>query len=117
MGPGLVRAVKTGFDAETFTAAMKAAEARDFDQTLTVIAGQTDAYAGLLADLSDDDLRGEMDAFEGSRTSKGAFIVNLVLCGCVAYRMQLFLYLKACGREELSTANLWSGIDPPPPHA
>jgi hypothetical protein len=28
-----------------------------------------------------------------------AFIVNQVLCGCAAYRTQLFLYLKACGRR------------------
>ena len=117
MGPGLVQAAKTGFDSEMFTAASKAAEARDFDQTLAVIAGHADAYAALLADVSDDDLRAEMDAFDGSKTSKGAFIVNFVLCGCAAYRTQLFVYLKACGREELSTANLWSGIDPPPPKA
>jgi hypothetical protein len=51
----------------------------------------------------------------GQRTSRGAFIVNLVLCGCAAYRTQLFLYLKACGRHELGTMNLWGGIDPPPP--
>ena len=114
MGPGLVQAAKGGFDSETFTAASKAAEARDFDQTLAVIAGHTDAYAALLAGVSDDDLRADMDAFDGSKTSKGAFIVNLVLCGCAAYRAQLFLYLKACGREELGTANLWGGIDPPP---
>ena len=49
----------------------------------------------------------------GSKTTRGAFIVNLVLCGCAAYRTQLFLYLKACGREELSTMNLWAGVDAP----
>ena len=38
-------------------------------------------------------------------------LVNLVLCHYSAYRMQLFLYLKACGREELSTMNLWAGRD------
>jgi hypothetical protein len=38
----------------------------------------------------------------------------MVLCGCAAYRTQLFLYLKACGREELSTMNLWGGMDAPP---
>ncbi len=38
----------------------------------------------------------------------------LVLAGCAAYRTQLFLYLKACGREELDTTNLWSGMDPQP---
>ena len=48
-----------------------------------------------------------------SKTTRGAFIVNLVLCGCAAYRTQLFLYLKASGREELSTMNLWGGVDAP----
>ena len=37
----------------------------------------------------------------------------LVLNGHTAYRTQLFLYLKACGREELSTMNLWAGVDMP----
>ena len=40
-------------------------------------------------------------------------VIALVLCGCAAYRTQLFLYLKACGREELSTMNLWAGADAP----
>ena len=26
---------------------------------------------------------------------------------------QLFVYLKACGREELNTMNLWAGMDAP----
>jgi hypothetical protein len=26
-------------------------------------------------------------------------------------RILLYLYLRACGREELSTANLWAGVD------
>jgi hypothetical protein len=32
-----------------------------------------------------------------------------------AYKMQLFLYAKACGASELKTANLWRGSDPAPP--
>jgi len=31
--------------------------------------------------------------------------------------MQLFMYLKACGREELNTMNLWGGVDAPMPSA
>ena len=67
-------------------------------------------YSALLADIPDDDFRREITLF-GFTTSLGAFIVNQALCGCAAYRTQLFLYLKACGREELSTMNLWAGID------
>ena len=58
-------------------------------------------------------LRAEVDGLDGSKTTRGAVIVNMVLCGCAAYRTQLFLYLKACGREELGTMNLWAGVDAP----
>jgi hypothetical protein len=113
MGPTLVQAAKAGaFDRAIWTAAEQAAKARDLDQTLAAIAAHTDAYAGLLADVSDIDFRAEIEMF-GSKTTRGVFIVNHVLCGCAAYRTQLFLYLKACGREELSTMNLWAGVDAP----
>jgi hypothetical protein len=46
-----------------------------------------------MADLSDADFRAEIEMF-GMKTSRGSFIVNQVLCGCAAYRTQLFLYLK-----------------------
>ena len=113
MGPSLVQVAKAGtFDPTAFTAAMAEAEARDFDETLAVIATHKEAYASLLADVSDSGFREEVEIF-GNKTTRGAFIVNMVLCGCAAYRTQLFLYLKACGREELSTMNLWAGIDAP----
>lgn len=63
--------------------------------------------------MSDDDLRVEIDPFGAGKSSRGAFLVAQVLCGCAAYRTQLCLYLKACGREELDTWNLWAGIDKP----
>jgi len=113
MGPHLVEAAKAGaMDFAAWTAATQAADARDFDQTVAAIAAHSDAYAKSLGDMSDDDFRTEIEMF-GRKTSRGAFIVNLVLCGCAAYRTQLFLYLKACGREELGTVNLWGGVDAP----
>jgi hypothetical protein len=114
MGPGLVQGAKSGaFDVETWTEARKAAEARDFDQTIAAIAAQSDTYARRLGDMSEADFRAEIKAFDGSTTTKGAFIVSLVLNGHAAYRTQLFLYLKACGREDLGTSNLWAGVDAP----
>jgi hypothetical protein len=113
MGPTLIRATKAGgFDPAVWTAADQAAKGRDFDQTLAAIAAQTDMYATLLADVSDADLRSDITMF-GNRSTLGAFLVNMVLCGYAAYRTQLFVYLKACGREELSTTNLWAGMDAP----
>jgi hypothetical protein len=113
MGPALVEAAKAGtFDPAAWTAAESAAQARDFDQAIAAIADHGDRYAALLAGVSDADLRAEVEIF-GERTSRGAFLVNSVLCGCAAYRTQLFLYLKASGREELSTMDLWAGVDTP----
>jgi len=117
MGPTLIQAAKSGFDREKWLAAVHAAEKQGFDELVSAIAAQPGAYDTLLADMSDSDFRGEMTGFDGKKTSRGAFIVSLVLGGSAAYRTQLFLYLKACGRAELSTMNLWQGMDPPPPSA
>jgi hypothetical protein len=113
MGPGLVKAATAGaFDPAVWTVAQQAAEARNLEQTVAAIGEQAAEYATLLGALSDEDLRAEINMF-GTKTTRGAFIVNLVLSGHAAYRTQLFLYLKACGRDELNTMNLWAGIDPP----
>ena len=116
MGPQLIQAAKTGgFSVDSWTAATKAAEARDWNQTVAVIKKQGDEYAKLLGDMSDADFRAEMTGFDGQPVSKGKFIVDLVVGGHAAYRTQLFCYLKSCGREELSTYNLWQGVDAPAP--
>ena len=113
MGPVLVESAKGGtFDVTAWTAATQAAEARDFDQTLAAIAAQRETFATTLGEMSDADFRVEIEMF-GRKTTRGAFLVNTVLCGYAAYRTQLFVYLKACGREELNTMNLWAGVDAP----
>jgi hypothetical protein len=114
MGPGLVTAAKTGtFDREAWGARAKAAEAKDLAGIVADLASHKAFYAEALGGMSDEDFRAEIEMF-GTRTTRGAFIVGMVLSGCAAYRTQLFCYLKACGREELGTSNLWRGVDAPP---
>jgi len=114
MGPTVVRYTLTGSqDPSLWGDAAKVADARDFDQTLAAIAAQHNEYASLLESVSDADFRVEVGSM-GKKMSRGSILVNVVLCGCAAYRTQLFLYLKACGREELGTMNLWAGTDAPP---
>lgn len=115
MGPAVVQATTSGKMVEAdWNAAEKTVSGYDVDQAVKAIAAQGDTYAKLLAGVSDADLRAEIDMF-GQKGTRGAFMVNLVLGSCVAYRMQLFLYLKSCGREELNTMNLWAGMDAPMP--
>ena len=111
MGPNLIPAIKTGtFDGAAFGASQAAANAMNFDQVLAAIEKQSGDYAQQLGGWSDADFRGEIEMF-GRKSSRGSLIVNLVLSGFAAYRTQLFMYLKACGRDELNTMNLWGGVD------
>lgn len=79
---------------------------------MATIAAHSGTHATLLAGVSDEAMREEVEMF-GQRSSRGSYFVNLVLCAFAAYRTQLFCYLKSCGREELNTMNLWVGIDAP----
>ena len=80
------------------------------DQVKAALAKQRDLIASELGTLSDADFRAEIEMF-GRKYTRGACLVNVVLCGYAAYRAQVFLYLKTCGREELNTMNLWAGMD------
>lgn len=114
MGPELIGFIKSGrFDAPAWQASLTAADALDFDQVLTAIEAQKNSYAALIEAFSESDFRTEIEMFYRN-SSRGAMIVNMVLCGCAAYRAQLFLYLKACGRDDLGTLNLWVGADAVP---
>jgi len=115
MGPTQVAVIKTGvFDRAALSAAwspaVAASKAMDFDRAVSAIQEQSDEYARLLSGWTEADFRGEIDVF-GHKSTRGSLLVNQVLGGHAAYRTQLFLYLKACGREELNTVNLWAGVD------
>ena len=113
--PIQLRTIKAGvFDLDgwrdTWQKEEAAAKARNLEETKAAIAKQSALFAEVLGSCSDADLRAEIEMF-GQKASRGSMLVGLVLSHYVAYRMQLFLYLKACGREELNTMNLWAGMD------
>ena len=115
MGPIHLRAVKAGaFDMDAWRTAWRTGEAAakvmNLEEVKDAIGKQPALFAELLGSCSDADLRGEIEMF-GRRASRGSMFAGLMLCHYSAYRMQLFLYLKASGREELNTMNLWVGVD------
>lgn len=112
MGPTILRwSLANTSDFEIWTKAEAASKERTFAQAKDAIAAQHAEYADLLAEATDADFRAEITDFDGNKTSRGAFLTNLVLGGCAAYRMQLFLYLKATSAPAINSANLWSGTD------
>ena len=115
-GPALINYAKgQPMDADAIAEATEAANKRNFEETVAALAALSDLYPQMLADMSDDDLRGEIMWVDGTKISKGQFLVNYVFGQAAQYRLQLFLYLKACGREDLNTMNLWIGADVPAP--
>jgi hypothetical protein len=117
MGPTQIAVIQSGaFNRATLSTiwgpAETASKTLTFDQAVSAIQKQSDEYNRVLSDWTEDDFRAEIDMF-GNKSTRGALLVDLVLCGHAAYRTQLFCYLKACGREELNTMNLWAGVDGP----
>jgi hypothetical protein len=115
MAPTQVVAIKVGdFSRATMMAiwgpAESASKAMNFEQAIAAIEQQGAQFDEVFSGWTDADFRNELELF-GQKSSRGVMLVNLVLGGFAAYRMQLFCYLKSCGREELNTVNLWMGAD------
>jgi hypothetical protein len=114
VGPVCVKsALAGGFDQALWIERSGALADKDFAGTVAAIAALPDEYAKLLGGVPDEAFRKDVEMF-GHKSSVGAFMVNTVLGAYAAYRTQIFCYLKACGRTELSTMNLWAGMDPVP---
>jgi hypothetical protein len=114
MGPTLIAyALGTPPDIAVWTSAEEASKSLDFDQAIAQIAAHHDRYAALLAPVPDARFGETFTDFDGTQTKLGIFIVTYALMGLAAYKTQLFVYLKACGRDELSSANPWDGVDAP----
>ena len=47
----------------------------------------------------------------GASMPLGAALMNGPLKWLTAYKLQLFLYAKAAGADEISTVNAWAGVD------
>lgn len=69
----------------------------------------------LLKTLTDQDLQTEI-AMWGRTQSKALHLINLLKIAS-AYKMQMFLYMKQTGTENIGTMNLWAGMDQPPTQA
>jgi hypothetical protein len=115
MGPTQIGVIKEGvFTQASMAAAWGPAQARSsnltFEEAVAAIGEQSAQYADILSGWTDADFASEVDVF-GNKSTRGALLVTFILTVHAAYRMQLFCYLKSCGREELNTLNLWMGID------
>ena len=81
----------------------------NFDE---VMRNQTSVVVDKIHALTDEDLAKTVTIF--GRTSTVAEHLVGISNWAVAYKMQLFLYIKACGKHDIGTSNLWAGVDAAP---
>ena len=92
-------------------AAIKSAVALDFNAALN---HEIEKLVSWVEALPESELNREVKTPPGDTLKLGQAIVSLSLNFLVAYKMQLFLYIKACGRADIGTANCWAGRDATP---
>lgn len=85
-------------------------KALDLHQIREAISSLSGLFASTLTGTQDEKFREDFNLF-GRKATRGSWLVTLTLNHYVAYRMQVFLYLKAAGCDTLSTMNLWAGVD------
>ena len=81
----------------------------NFDQ---IMKDQATVVAAKIEALSNEQLDAVVTIF--GRTSSVSEHLFGISKWAVAYKMQLFLYIKACGKHDIGTSNLWGGVDAAP---
>jgi len=77
---------------------------------------QKNEIQAFFAGLTEEALATQDSALPGGGPMPlGAAILNGPAKWLPAYKMQLFLYAKAAGADQLKTSNAWRGTDPAPP--
>lgn len=97
--------------------AEKQIEPLEPDEFPSRIDRQRDRLAEALQPIADDQMRSQEASPPwawGTKVTLHRALVDVGVKFLVAYRMQLFLHLKSLGVQDLTTINLWGGIDAMP---
>ena len=96
----------------------EAMEKRTEAVTLDTFAGEMDRQTAIIEEtIADMDEAAATTAPSsmpwGAPTTVAQGLMDMSLKTLVAYRMQLFLYVKSCGVADIGPANCWAGVDLP----
>lgn len=115
IGPGTALKVAQTGDASFFANSKDEQEKVTLENFKETIDKEGKEIKEILENMTEEEMNEEIDLWKsGMVRPRSEYILQLVLEGFVAYKMQLFLYLKASGSEHLNTQNLWQGRDPEP---
>ncbi len=92
--------------------AAKARDAVTFENFMEKMDEQAEFVKREVSALTDEQLATEAAMF-GTTLPMSMHLLN-ILKWMTAYKMQLFLYIKATGKDDIGTSNVWGGRDLPP---
>ncbi len=102
---------------EGTTDAYKTAPLSGADTTVANFAEKMDAqlvmWKTMMEKFDDAELEKGINIYMMGDMTKGRYLVENLVKWAAAYKMQLFLYIKASGNTSLGTSNLWGGMDMP----
>jgi hypothetical protein len=105
-------AIYKGKAIANFQDAMKQAYQMAADEFVAEMDKQAEDLKNIFSKITDAELAEPIDLFgRGQSQPRALWFLNLILKSLVAYKMQLFLYLKSCGASDIGTSNLWRGED------
>ena len=102
---------------EGVTDAFKTAPLKMVDTTIENFPSKMDEqlvlWKQMMETFDDAELEKIINIYMMGDMTKGRYLVENLLKWLAAYKMQLFLYIKASGNTSLGTSNLWGGMDMP----
>lgn len=114
MGSGILKTILVG-ESETFSAYVEKGKAVAGENFIAAMEEQEAEMKETFMKFDDAELGKELSLW-GMTQKKSLFVLNLMKI-VASYKMQLFLYIKASGRHDIGTSNLWAGMDMPAPKA
>ena len=114
MGQSIITSITANIagDQNKYTELSKAKDYVTFDNFISKMDEQASFVRETISSLSEDDFKKEYTIF-GFKAPLSVHLLQ-VLKSVTAYKMQLFLYIKASGNSSIGTSNLWGGVDMPP---
>jgi hypothetical protein len=102
-------------DVSLFGASSEKAKSVTPDNFAEHMDAQAEKFKELFAQFTDEELATEIDLWgTGRKQTKAESLFNGMLKGLTAYRMQLFTFIKASGRDDIGTNDVWQGVDSKP---
>jgi hypothetical protein len=102
---------------EGTTEAYKTGPLKGDDVTIENFSEKMDAQLGMWKEMmekfDDTQLNTTINIYGMGDMSKGRYLIENLVKWAAAYKMQLFLYIKASGNSSIGTSNLWGGMDMP----